>query len=75
MTRGRDEHHRSRCCCCCGLTAKTIRYHEQIDLVSPQRGPNGYVQFSPKDVQRLKFLGRARRLGFSLQDGSVAQIP
>lgn len=50
-----------------GLTAKTIRYYEQIDLVSPQRGPNGYRQFSPQDVQQLKFLGRARRLDFSLR--------
>ena len=51
-----------------GLTAKTIRYYEEIGLVSPQRGPNGYRRFSPHEVRRLKFLGRARRLDFSLQD-------
>ena len=51
-----------------GLTAKTIRYYEGIGLVTPQRGPNGYRHFSPEEVQRLAFLGRARRLDFSLQD-------
>ena len=51
-----------------GLSAKTIRYYEEIGLVSPQRGPNGYRLFSPEEVRRLMFLGRARRLDFSLQD-------
>ena len=39
-----------------------------IGLVAPQRGPNGYRHFSPADVHRLRFLSRARRLDFSLQD-------
>ena len=51
-----------------GLTSKTIRYYEDIGLVAPQRGPNGYRHFSPADVHRLRFLSRARRLDFSLQD-------
>jgi len=51
-----------------GLSAKTIRYYEEIGLVSPQRGANGYRHFGAEDVQRLTFLGRARRLDFPLQD-------
>lgn len=51
-----------------GLSAKTIRYYEEIGLVTPQRGANGYRHFSAQDVRRLTFLGRARRLDFSLQD-------
>ncbi|MFC0199593.1 MerR family transcriptional regulator [Paracoccus rhizosphaerae] len=51
-----------------GLAAKTIRYYEDIGLVSPRRGANGYRQFRPDDIRRLIFLGRARRLDFSLQD-------
>ena len=51
-----------------GLTSKTIRYYEDIGLVAPQRGPNGYRHFSPADVHRLRFLSRARQLDFSLQD-------
>jgi len=51
-----------------GLTSKTIRNYEDIGLVTPQRGSNGYRHFSPADVHRLRFLSRARRLDFSLQD-------
>ena len=51
-----------------GLTSKTIRYYEDIGLVTPQRESNGYRHFSPADVHRLRFLSRARRLDFSLQD-------
>ncbi|MGE0231750.1 MAG: Cu(I)-responsive transcriptional regulator [Flavobacteriaceae bacterium] len=51
-----------------GLPAKTIRYYEDIGLVSPARGENGYRAFGPRDVDMLKFLGRARSLGFSIED-------
>ena len=36
--------------------------------MTPQRGQNGYRHFSPADIHRLRFLSRARRLDFSLQD-------
>jgi MerR family copper efflux transcriptional regulator len=49
-----------------GLPAKTIRYYEDIGLVSPHRHPNGYRDFSEEDVHRLAFLGRARSLGFTI---------
>jgi Cu(I)-responsive transcriptional regulator len=51
-----------------GLPAKTIRYYEDIGLISPQRGANGYRQFEAADLHRLTFLGRARALGFSIED-------
>ncbi len=51
-----------------GLPAKTIRYYEDIGLVSPRRGENGYRSFSPNDLHKLVFLGRARSLGFSIED-------
>lgn len=51
-----------------GLTSKTIRYYEEIGLVTAHRGPNGYRKFSPEAVRRLQFLGRARRFDFSMQD-------
>ena len=51
------------------LPAKTIRYYEEAGLLSPSaRGANGYRQFSENDVHRLRFLQRARGLGFSMQD-------
>lgn len=51
-----------------GLPAKTIRYYEDIGLVAPQRSENGYRVFADRDVKRLQFVGRARSLGFSLDD-------
>ncbi|MCR9089706.1 MAG: Cu(I)-responsive transcriptional regulator [Rhodobacteraceae bacterium] len=51
-----------------GLPVKTIRYYEDIDLVRPGRGTNGYRDFSERDVHKLAFLGRARSLGFSIED-------
>lgn len=54
-----------------GLPAKTIRYYEDIDLIRPARGANGYRDFSAQDVHKLAFLGRARALGFAIADCRV----
>jgi MerR family transcriptional regulator, copper efflux regulator len=51
-----------------GLPAKTIRYYEEIGLVRPNRQDNGYRVYSTEDVHRLRFLQRARGLGFSIED-------
>jgi len=51
-----------------GLPAKTIRYYEEIGLVSPARGENGYRSFCETDLHKLAFLARSRSLGFSLDD-------
>ncbi|MBI6628482.1 Cu(I)-responsive transcriptional regulator [Pontibaca salina] len=51
-----------------GLPAKTIRYYEDIALVTPKRGGNGYRRFAETDLHKLTFLGRARSLGFSIED-------
>ncbi len=51
-----------------GLPAKTIRYYEDIGLIQPGRGDNGYRDFAPSDLHKLAFLGRARALGFSIDD-------
>ncbi len=51
-----------------GLPAKTIRYYEDIGLVQPARGPNGYRNFDEQDAHKLAFLGRSRSLGFSIDD-------
>lgn len=50
-----------------GLPVKTIRYYEDIDLISPGRSANGYRQFSQADLHKLAFLGRARSLGFGIE--------
>ena len=51
-----------------GLPAKTIRYYEEIGLVSPARGANGYRSFSGREVHKLAFVARARALGFAVAD-------
>ncbi len=51
-----------------GLPAKTIRYYEEIGLVKPLRDTNGYRAFRQQELHKLAFLGRARALGFSIED-------
>ncbi len=51
-----------------GLPPKTIRYYEDIGLVKPLRDANGYRAFRDKDMHKLTFLGRARALGFTIED-------
>lgn len=51
-----------------GLPPKTIRYYEDIGLVTPLRDPNGYRSFRDTDMHKLAFLGRSRALGFTIED-------
>ena len=51
-----------------GLPVKTIRYYEEIGLVTPSRSDNGYRDYSDKDVHRLRFLQRSRSLGFTIDE-------
>tara|TARA_R110002096_G_scaffold155731_1_gene320115 strand:- start:1010 stop:1405 length:396 start_codon:yes stop_codon:yes gene_type:complete len=51
-----------------GVPPKTIRYYEDIGLITPQRTSNGYRSFRETDLHKLAFLGRARTLGFTIED-------
>ena len=52
-----------------GVPAKTIRYYEQIELLQPaERAANGYRLYGDRTVQLLRFIRRARDLGFSIED-------
>ena len=51
-----------------GLPPKTIRYYEEIGLIAPDRDLNGYRAFADRDLHVLAFIGRARGLGFSIED-------
>jgi Cu(I)-responsive transcriptional regulator len=51
-----------------GLPAKTIRYYEDIGLVLPSaRKANGYRDYDEQDLNLLKFVQRARSLGFTVE--------
>jgi DNA-binding transcriptional MerR regulator len=52
-----------------GVPTSTLRYYERIGLVRPLgRSPSGYRLYDETAVQRLAFIGRAKRLGMSLAD-------
>ena len=52
-----------------GVTAKTIRYYESIGLIpEPPRKPSGYRDYGDSDVEVLRFVNKARLLGFPLKD-------
>jgi MerR family transcriptional regulator, copper efflux regulator len=50
-----------------GVTAKAIRYYEEVGLVpQPPRSEGGYRLYSADDERRLGFITTARRVGFAL---------
>jgi len=52
-----------------GVPSSTLRYYERIGLVEPLgRADNGYRMYDEATVERLAFIGRAKRLGMRLDD-------
>jgi len=51
-----------------GLSAKTVRFYEDIGLVpAAGRDANGYRRYGEREVHLLHFVHRARSLGFTVE--------
>ena len=52
-----------------GITTKMIRHYEAIGLLRPaERRANDYRDYGERDLHELRFIKRARRLGFSIAE-------
>lgn len=55
-----------------GASRHTLRYYEQIGLISPLRQTNNYRRYTEQTLQDLQFIRRAQSMGFSL--GEIGEI-
>lgn len=52
-----------------GISERMIRHYEKIGLVPPAiRRDSGYRDYDQRDLHSLRFIGRARDLGFTIEE-------
>lgn len=52
-----------------GVNTETLRYYERRGLLTePPRTPGGYRDYPPTTVELLRFIRRAKELGFTLDE-------
>ena len=51
-----------------GMTRANIRFYEKEGLITPQRNPNGYRNYSEEDLETLKRIRLLRSIHVSLED-------
>lgn len=59
-----------------GVTSKTVRYYEKLGLMpAPPRTRSGYRRYGDHELFRLRFIGKAKRLGLSLAEiGEILRL-
>ena len=51
-----------------GLSRETLRYYEKMELLNPQRrATNGYRVYVADDLERLEFIFRTKKAGFTIR--------
>ncbi len=52
-----------------GVSQHTLRYYEKIGLLAPvNKNSGGRRQYNERDIERLRFIKRAQRMHFSLDE-------
>jgi DNA-binding transcriptional MerR regulator len=60
----------------CGVTVRTLRYYEEMDLIGPLRRSTGHYRlYSEKSTRRVKAIQALQDLGYSLEQILVALGP
>ncbi len=53
-----------------GVTNRAIRHYEELNLIKSNRLSNNYRVYSKEALDKVKFISRARKLGFSINECS-----
>ena len=53
-----------------GVTNRAIRHYEELNLIKSNRLSNNYRVYSKEAIDKVKFISRARKLGFSINECS-----
>ena len=53
-----------------GVTNRAIRHYEELNLIKSRRLSNNYRVYSKEAIDKVKFISRARKLGFSINECS-----
>lgn len=51
-----------------GVTTRTIRYYEELGLLSPSRTDGQIRMYNPSDIAKMKLIIRGKQFGFNLDE-------
>lgn len=51
-----------------GVSTDTLRHYERKGLLTPRRSPNGYREYPPQTIERIRMIRRALAVGFTLDE-------